>query len=83
MVGCLLLALGVTACPLGRGNNELGEACRDNNECAGASCKSGICSARCKSDADCASTKAKLVCQKEAPSPNNPENYGDCKVAPP
>lgn len=81
-VGFALVAAGAVGCPLGRGNKQLGEACRDNNECAGAYCAT-YCTARCKSDADCASTKAKLACVKGPASAQNPEEYGDCKVASP
>ena len=78
-----LVAACLAGCPLGRGNKQLGEACKDNNECAGANCGSGMCTARCKTDADCASSKAKLTCAHTPASPNNPENYGDCALAGP
>ena len=71
-----LVAL-TAACPLGRGNKQVGEQCRDSNDCAGARCteKSKICSTSCKTDADCG---GKLACVDIGPE----SNLGHCDIKP-
>ncbi len=81
-VGFVLLAWLAVACPLGRGNKQLGESCRSGNDCAGARCELGVCTSACKTDADCGSKVARMTCNVPPPSPENPEKYGVCRVGP-
>ena len=55
MIAVVAIAASLLGCPLGRGNKQVGEACADNNQCAGARCSdtSKICTKHCATDADC------------------------------
>lgn len=70
----------LAACPFGRGSKELGEECEHHNDCAGAWCEAKVCSAACRSDADCAPAKTPMKCVGNVKSKNNPEGYGACAV---
>ena len=72
------LVAALSACPLGRGSKKLGEKCSSANDCAQASCHDQLCTASCKTDADCAAAATKMVCKGNVKSDVNPEAKGTC-----